>query len=201
MDFSTLKYAYAVSGGIGSGKSTACRILMQLGYAVLDCDEIAHSLLEIHQKEVAELFDIGLDQNGTLDRLALGKIVFASSLKRQKLEAFLHPLIAERLWKACSVLEKKQTIYFVEIPLLFEHFHRFNFSHTILVYAPKEVQILRLMERNALSEEEALQRLYAQMPIDEKIQYAEIVFDNTQTQEKLKMQILDWLGGVAAKSL
>lgn len=194
MDFSKLIYAYAISGGIGSGKSAACEILQSLGYAVINCDGMAHRVLEDLSDEVIKRFgEEILLENGEIDRSELGKIVFRSKEKKVELEELLHPVIEERLWVEVQRLEMIQKVYFVEIPLLFECLERFNFAHKILVYAPKELQIERVKNRNILSEDEVLQRLNSQIDIEQKRVLADFVWENTLSKESLREKIFEWI--------
>lgn len=194
MDFSKLVYAYAISGGIGSGKSTACGILQSLGYEVIDCDKIAHNVLDELSGEVTRYFGSKvLDEWGKINRARLGEIVFEDCAKREKLEELLYPKIEEKLWERCERLEAQKKIYFVEIPLLFEKIQRFNFVNKILVYAPREKQVERVMLRNNFTQREAIQRIEAQIDIEQKRRLASVIFKNTSTQEELKNQIFEWI--------
>lgn len=194
MDFSKLVYAYAISGGIGSGKSTACEILKSLGYEVIDCDQIAHNVLDELSGEVVRYFGSKvLDEWGKINRARLGEIVFEDCAKREKLEELLYPKIEEKLWERCERLEAQKKIYFVEIPLLFEKIQRFNFVNKILVYAPREKQVERVMLRNNFTQREAIQRIEAQIDIEQKRRLASVIFKNTSTQEELKNQIFEWI--------
>jgi dephospho-CoA kinase len=118
--------------------------------------------------------------DGSLDRARLGDIVFADPGAREDIERITHPRIAELTGtRIAAALAGSAPLVAVDIPLLFENARDAMFEGVLLVYAPRELQIERLRERNGLDEAAALQRLAAQLPIDEKRDRATWVIDNS----------------------
>jgi dephospho-CoA kinase len=173
-----------VTGGIATGKSTVDRMLAAHGAAVIDADELARDVVrpgEPALDEVIARFGRGVIRaDGSLDRARLGDIVFADPDAREDLERITHPRITELTGKRiAAALAGAAPLVAVDIPLLFENAREAMFEGVLLVYAPREVQIERLRERNGLDEAAALQRLAAQLPIDEKRDRATWVIDNS----------------------
>jgi len=173
-----------LTGGIASGKSTVAKMFAKNGAHLIDFDELAHEVQEPEKpawKEVVNHFGKRILQpDKKIDRVKLGKIVFADKEKLSELNNIVHPLVYQewhaRLEKICK--KEKHAIVLSDIPLLFEGNMQHLFDLTMLVFiAPKE-QIRRLMARNGVSKEEAGKRLKSQMPISEKISLADIVIDN-----------------------
>lgn len=181
------KYAVALTGSIATGKSTAAKILKALGFEIIDADKIAHELLDLEYRTIGEMFGTEVINAKSVNRKALGAIVFSDSKKRQALEAFLHPLIYDRIEALSETLDKKQKPYLVDIPLFFEG-DRYPIKHSIVVYAPKTVQLKRLMQRDASLENDAQKRIDTQIPIDEKIKKATYVIDNSGTLAQLEVE-------------
>lgn len=197
MDFSQFDYAYAISGGIGSGKSSVCKILSTLGYEVLDADKIAHQVLEKQSKKVIEVFGEGIVKEGEgINRRALGEIVFKDKDKLEQLQNILNPHIYQELFSQCQRLEGERKPYFVEIALLFEQREVLNFKHKILITAPKDIILQRVQERDKLSESQVLQRIASQLPNEEKIPYASEVMENDCDLASLRAKIEGWVRGL-----
>jgi dephospho-CoA kinase len=182
------KYAIALTGGIASGKSSVGAYFRTLGWEVLNADKVAHTMLNRHANEIASLFGKEMLHNGKIDRQALGAQVFRDKEKRKRLESFLHPLIYEALLDEANRLDEKRVPYLIELPLFFET-NRYPIERSLLVYVPKEVQLSRLMQRDALSKEEAKLRLDAQMDIELKRQKATYVIENLGTKEALYQSV------------
>ncbi len=187
MNASTAPFRYAVvlTGGIATGKSTVAAMFAQDGYAIIDADRVAHEVLEREREQIAQLFGEEVIQAGRVDRKALGAIVFADATQRQRLEALLHPLIRQEITAQARELDTTQQTYIVDIPLFFER-KGYPIARSIVVYAPKSVQLTRLMQRDGYNTTEALSRIEAQMSIEEKRQLATCVIDNSTTMEALQ---------------
>jgi dephospho-CoA kinase len=172
-----------VTGGIATGKSTVGRMLAAHGATVIDADELAREAVrpgEPTLDAVAARFgrDVILP-DGSLDRARLGEIVFADRVARRDLEGITYPRILELTQeRVAAALASAAPLVAVDIPLLFENAREAMFEGVLLVYAPPEVQLRRLRERNGLDEAAALQRLAAQLPIDEKRDRATWIIDN-----------------------
>jgi len=183
-------YAVALTGGIATGKSTVAQMFRQDGWDVIDADKIAHEVLHAQREKVAEMFGKSVLQNGTVDRKALGAIVFSDPLERKRLEKLLHPLIYEEISFRSDVLDAKKRPYIVDIPLFFEG-GRYPIEKSLVVYAPQHMQIDRAMRRDGLSKEAVLERIAAQIDIEEKRYMADFVIDNTKEERFLKASYED----------
>lgn len=179
------KYAVALTGGIATGKSTVANLLREKGFVVIDADKIAHQVLDPQCAKIIEMFGEAFVVNGKVDRKALGSVVFADMQKRKMLESLLHPLIYEEIERQSAAEDGKQKLYFVDIPLFFET-ARYPIARSLLVYATKEQQLNRLMQRDGYNMENAMQRIDAQMRIEEKRHKATYVLDNSGDLTKLE---------------
>ncbi|TPH50419.1 dephospho-CoA kinase [Helicobacter pylori] len=186
-----LKNAIALTGGIGTGKSTTIKILESQGYHILDADKIAHQLLQENRFKIAQHFGSDISEKGILDRKKLGAIVFQNANELKWLEDFLHPLIRECMLKKAYELEKNHQAYFLDIPLFFEVGGKkyYPVSKVVLVYAPRVLQIERLLERDKLKEAEILQRLACQMDIEQKRTMSDYIIDNSSGLKDLAKQV------------
>ena len=186
-----------VTGGIATGKSTVDRMLEAHGATVIDADELAREVVVAGAPaldEVAARFGRELIlPDGTLDRTGLSAIVFADPEARRDLERITHPRILELMReRVAAALAGPAPLVAVDIPLLFENAREGMFEGVLLVYAPREVQLRRLHERNGLDETAALQRLAAQLPIDEKRERATWVIENTDGLEATQRAVDQW---------
>ncbi|GAA8517885.1 dephospho-CoA kinase [Helicobacter pylori] len=186
-----LKNAIALTGGIGTGKSTTIKILESQGYQILDADKIAHQLLQEHRFEIAQHFGSEILEKDILNRKKLGAIVFQNANELKWLEDFLHPLIRECMLQKAYELEKNHQAYFLDIPLFFEVGGKkcYPVSKVVLVYAPRVLQIERLLERDKLKEAEILQRLACQMDIEQKRTLSDYIIDNSSSLKDLNKQV------------
>ncbi len=178
-------YAVALTGGIATGKSSATVILSLYGFRFIDADKIAHAMLDQQYQKIAELFGADYVVNEKVDRVKLGKLVFADTHKRKMLEALLHPLIYDEIVRLSEEQEKFKKPYIVDIPLFFEN-RRYPIKRSVVCYAPKSTQIERLMKRDGYTEEEALRRVESQMDIEEKRKLATYVIDNSKDLKQLQ---------------
>lgn len=181
-----------LTGGIATGKSTVVRMLVKRGARVIDHDGLVHTLQEPGQpvwQRIIEAFgcDI-LDAVERIDRKKLGALVFDNEQRRKVLEGIVHPAVLEEAQRQRDRIgkEDEQAIVLSDIPLLLEVGMQDCFDLILLVYAQPEVQILRVMKRNNLSLEDALSRLKSQMPIDEKLKFADLVIRNDGTMRELE---------------
>lgn len=160
------KIKIAVTGGIGSGKSTVCKIINSLGYPVYSCDEVYKSVLRDGQT-VAELVkEFGeqiLNCDGSLNRPALSAIVFGDEEKLKKLNKITHPKIFEKLFEISS---NNEGVVFYEVPILFEGGYEKLFDSVLVVLRDRDKRINCVMSRDNLSEEEVVSRLNKQYNYD-----------------------------------
>ncbi len=178
-------YVAGLTGSIATGKSTVSAMLEALGARVVDADRIAREVvapgMPAWERIVEEFGREILLPTGELDRVLLGRIVFPDRVRRSLLESIVHPevvrVIGERVQAMARELPGSPVI--LDVPLLIEAGLHEGLGDVIVVYCPEETQILRLMERDAISREEALARIRAQMPIEEKRRLASIVVDNS----------------------
>lgn len=172
-----------LTGGIASGKSTIAQALKEEpGIAVVDADKIAWETYrpgtEIYKKLVERFGAEILGPNGEIDRKRLGALVFRDPQARAFLNRVVHPAVLRRLREIAEGERARGTqVLVVEAALLLEspHVDRSFFDYYVLVAVDPEEQLLRLMERDGLSRQEALQRVRAQTPQDEKIPRADFV--------------------------
>ena len=184
---SVFEHATALTGGIATGKSSAAKLFHAWGFEIIDLDLVAHKVLGGQQEKISELFGAECVSEGKVDRKALGKQVFSDTEKRKKLEALLHPLIRQEAVNKASLLDISGKPYLVDIPLFFE-LHSYPISQSILVYAPREIQLQRLMQRDGYNVQEATQRIDAQMDIESKKQQATFVIDNSGDLAQLERE-------------
>ncbi|KAA8543117.1 hypothetical protein F0562_021388 [Nyssa sinensis] len=179
-----------LTGGIGSGKSTVSNLFKARGIPVVDADVVSRDVLKKGtggwRKVVAAFGEDILLDNGEVDRPKLGQIVFSDPGKRQLLNRLLAPYISSGIF--CEVLKlwmKGCTVIVLDVPLLFEAKIDKWTKPIIVVWVDPETQLRRLMARDRTSEEEAKNRINAQMPLDSKRSKADIVIDNTGSLEDL----------------
>jgi dephospho-CoA kinase len=186
-----------VTGGIATGKSTVVRMLKELGAPVIDFDLIARQVVEPDKpawKDIVDYFGTQiLQEDRGLDRKKLSDIVFGDLEKRKKLEGFTHPRIQlEFIRQLNEIVENNpEAIIQVDVPLLIEQNMQFMFHKNLVVYTSAEKQMERLMEREGIGREEAATRLKAQLPIEEKVGYADFVIDNNGSLEETRKQVGD----------
>lgn len=183
-----------LTGGIASGKTTVSDWLRARRYPLIDADRIAREVVapgEPGLSAIAGVFgqDIIL-KNGTLDRQALGRLIFNDEKKRRQLNELLHPLIWERIGSRVKQFrESGARAVFLDIPLLFEGSLDRWTDKTLVVYVSKDNQLRRLMSRNHFTETEALARIDAQMSLEEKKKMADAVIDNNGSVEETVRQL------------
>ena len=172
-----------ITGGIGAGKSLVAEIIKAMGYPVYNSDERAKELTESNPKikeGLIHLFGGEIYQNDTLNKFALAQAIFSDGSLREKVNALIHPIVREdfNLW----ALAQNNSLVFNESAILFETGSFKNFDAIILVYAPKEIRIQRIMKRDNCSENEVLKRMNSQFSDEEKYQLTEFrVLNDEQT--------------------
>ncbi|MGD7060882.1 dephospho-CoA kinase [Bacillus altitudinis] len=183
-----------LTGGIASGKSTVSQMIKEKGIRVVDADIIAkeavskgsaalHQIVQTFGEEV-------LLPNGELNRQQLGAIIFSDEEKRKQLNAIVHPEVRKEMLKQRDEgVSNQETFVVLDIPLLFESKLEGLVDRIIVVYTTPELQLSRLMNRNDLSEEEALSRIHSQQPLEEKCQKADRVIENTKDLAFMRKQL------------
>ena len=183
-----------LTGGIASGKSTVAAMLRELDCPVLDADTLGHELLEqgqeTHNEVVREFGGEILDAYGNVDRGKLGHIIFADAAKRVRLNQILHPRILDvvRKWFAAQGHQGGPELAVVEAALIIEAGFNQNLDKLIVCWCRRAQQVERLLERG-LTEEQALQRIAAQMPMEEKRSLADETIDCSGTLEETERAV------------
>lgn len=187
-----------LTGGISTGKSTTANILLKKGYSLIDADKIAREVVEVARPayiKIVEEFGEGiLNEDKTINRKALGKLIFSNEEARKKLNNISHPYIFQSIKEKIEELSKDNSIIFLDIPLLFEVYSLLNeygirFDEIWLVYLDRDTQLERLMKRDKITKEEALRKINSQMDIEEKKKKASKIIDNRGDISSLEKQI------------
>jgi dephospho-CoA kinase len=182
-----------LTGNLGSGKSTAGLMFADRGFARIDCDEIVRDLLAVDRDVLEAIrYSFGpdvFDAMGQVDRKRLGAIVFSDTNRLNMLEKIVHPRVLER-WRE-AVATGPEDRWVVEIPLLFEKNLQKWVDLTICLACDRRVQLERLIQRG-MTPQEADQRIAVQLPLNRKIELADIVLLNDGGLSFLSDQI-DWL--------
>ncbi len=182
-----------LTGGIASGKSTVSDLFKQHQIPVIDTDLIAHELLnkgtKVYDEVVKEFKTTILHTNQEINRKKLGRIIFGNSQKRELLNHIVHPFVLERIGE---LIEEYTTegakLIVIDVPLLYEtEFHKYM-DIIIVVYATKEQQLQRLMDRDNIDLEYAEMKVSAQMPLADKVDRADYVLDNSKSILKTKTE-------------
>ena len=180
----------ALTGGIGSGKSTVGQIFAQLGAIVIDSDQLARDVIErgsIGFNEVVTKFGDEILKNGEIDRQILASLVFKDPTKRAELEQITHPLIRKAFTKVVSSASP-DSIVINQIPLLVESNHDYKFDHIITVSASESIRSERLIKRG-LTNEQIKQRMQAQATDQMREDIADSVIVNEKSEEEITDQV------------
>jgi dephospho-CoA kinase len=180
----------ALTGGIGSGKSTVGQIFAQLGAIVIDSDQLSRDVIErgsIGFNEVVAKFGDEILKNGEIDRQILASLVFKDPTKRSELEQITHPLIRKAFAKVMSSASP-DSIIINQIPLLVESNHDYKFDHIITISASESIRTDRLIKRG-LTNEQIKQRLQAQATDQMRENIADSVIFNEKSEQELTDQV------------
>lgn len=185
-----------LTGGVATGKSTVAKMFKQCGAVVIDADELAHEVVKPGKpawREIVGLFGKAvLNQDRSLNRQALGSIVFRNPKKRRQLEHIIHPRVAreQATLTKLAVQKNPHAVVIYDVPLLFEAQIDKRVDRTIVIIADRETQIARLKKRNGLSRAEAIRRINSQMPLAKKVQHADHVLNGTLPRPSLRRQVV-----------
>ena len=187
-------FKIGLTGGIASGKSTVLTYFKDKGIPYIDADIVAREVVEPGTKGLKAIVDTFgsnvLQDDGTLNREALGAIVFHNEEKRQLLNSCLKIHIRNRIMELTSQYEQENTpILIYDIPLLIEGEWYTMMDEVWLVYVNEMTQIERLMNRNGYTREDAIARINSQMRLDDKRAYADVIIDNNGTPHDLTVQL------------
>jgi dephospho-CoA kinase len=185
----------ALTGGIATGKSHCLAIFAELGAPVIDADVLAREAVAPGTEGLAAISarfgPTVIQQDGTVDRGSLGKLIFADEKARRDLEAIIHPIVYARVAQWFDDLSTRgDRLGIADIPLLFESDHQADFDIVIVAACPPAQQLKRLLLRR-MSEEEARRRIAAQLPIATKQGAADHVIDTSGTLANTDRQIVD----------
>jgi len=180
-----------LTGGIGAGKSTVAALLEERGAVVTSADEVARDVVSPGSDGlaavVAEFGDGILAPDGSLDRSALGRLVFSDDLRRARLEEILLPLIAAEAWARMDAVPAGQVVVY-DIPLLVEGQMQDMFDLVIVVEADLELRLERLSERG-MNRDEALARIAVQATDEERRGVADVIVSNSGAMEDLSAEV------------
>lgn len=189
-----MTYVLALTGGIATGKSTADQFFEKKNIPIVDCDKIAHNLMEPKNASWQVIKDnFGgeyLNDDQTINRKKLGQLVFSDKSALNKLNQLTHPLIFDKTIQKIESYQNEDMVI-LDAPVYFESgWDKKNIADGILVITlPEPVQIDRLKQRNNLTDEEARMRIKSQIPLDKKTQLADFVIENTGTIKELESKL------------
>jgi len=176
-----------ITGGLGSGKSTACQRLKEKGAIVFDADTVAKELLKRTdiQEQLIDEFGADIIHNGNIDTAKLAKVAFSSEKNQTVLNNIIHPLVIDQFEQLRDEVSDKEELLVMDAPLIFESGIDVHLDHTILIYSKMKLRIARALRRGNLSREQILQRMALQMPEEEKRELASFVIENNGSIEQL----------------
>jgi dephospho-CoA kinase len=182
-----------LTGNIAAGKSTVAEVWQSLGSVVIDADVLARRAVEPGTAALRAIVKAWgpnvLNSDGSLDRAALRRIVFADAAARERLERIVHPAVgALRAAALENANEAGERLIVADIPLLFETGMQDEFDCIVLVHAPVAERLRRIVENRRVSRKDAERMLAAQMPSETKQSRADIVIDNTGTVDELRQR-------------
>jgi dephospho-CoA kinase len=185
----------ALTGGIGSGKSTVARMFEDEGAYVIDFDHLARVVVEPDKPAWRDIVDYFgseiLSPNRTLNRSALAEIVFSDDESRKALEGFTHPRIFEESDALVKAIKRKDpfSVVIIDFPLLFELELNHKFDRVIVVYVPRAVQLKRIIHRDGLAREEAEKRLNSQVSIEDKRSLSDYIITSEGDLDDTRNQV------------
>ena len=175
-----------LTGNYGMGKSTVLAMFKKLGAHSIDSDEIVKTLLAeeaVLKRLRAILGDEVFRGNGSLDKGRVADAIFHNSRLRQSTEDLLHPLVFDRVGSLLEGIKRSDKVIIIEVPLLFERNYESGFNRTVTVYTGEDTALERL-EKKGVNREEALLRVNAQLPIDQKIGKSDYAIDNNGSSDE-----------------
>ncbi|MCX5886590.1 MAG: dephospho-CoA kinase [Proteobacteria bacterium] len=186
-----------LTGGIGSGKSVVAEMLKNLGAHIIDADQISRDVMvpesEAYKKVVNTFGKEILQDDRSIDRKKLGDLVFGDPEKIAKLNECTHPAIFAEIDRRVEEIRRNNpdAIIIIDAALLVETAAHERFDKLIVVSADEETQLKRLKERDGFAEEEAQKRISSQMPLKEKVKYADFVIHNDKGLEDTRRQVAE----------
>ncbi|MED4164592.1 dephospho-CoA kinase [Halalkalibacterium halodurans] len=187
-----------LTGGIASGKSSVAKMMEELGLPIVDADKVARDVVEPGMpayEAIVTHFGTGVvNDDGTLNRKALGSIVFQQEEERRVLNEIVHPAVRRQMQQQKEQLIRsgEKTIVF-DIPLLYESNLFYLVEKVLLVYVDEHTQLQRLMNRDQAGKDDAIHRIRSQRPLESKRDRADAIIDNSGTLDATKRQLIDIL--------
>ena len=184
-----------LTGGIASGKSTVAQMFKRFGAVIIDADQLARDVVRPGKpawREIVKVFgDEILNRNGSINRHALGAIVFHDRRKLRTLEQMIHPRVAREQQRLVRRIARRtpHAVIVYEVPLLFESGAHKRVDKIIVVAVDRDTQIARLKQRNGMTRTEALRRIKTQLPLPEKVRRADIVLNGTADKALLRKDV------------
>jgi dephospho-CoA kinase len=184
-----------LTGGIATGKSTVAKMFKRCGAIVIDADQLAREVVRPGKPawhEIVKVFgDEVVNPNKSINRHALGEIVFNDRRKLKRLERIIHPRVAREQQRLVRQIAKRSpdAVVVYEVPLLFESGAHSRVDKIIVVTADRQTQIARLERRNGFTRSEALRRIKHQMPLIQKVRRADVVLDGTKDKALMTHQV------------
>jgi dephospho-CoA kinase len=183
-----------ITGGIGAGKTTVCKIFEELGAKVIYADELAKEIMENDEslkKKIKKIFGEKSYIGGKLNRKFIADIIFSSDEKRKLLESIVHPAVIKRILSDLKKIadEGKYNFVVVEAALIFESGFDKELDYVLVVDADDEIKIKRIMERDKCSKEEVLKRMRAQLDSKIKRELADMVIINDGDIDELRKKV------------
>jgi dephospho-CoA kinase len=180
-----------LTGGIGSGKSSVCRLFADFGVPIIDADVVARQLVEPGSsalRQIGETFGIAmLNDDGSLNRAKLRDLVFASADKKRLLDNIMHPLVFAQI--ATEVVNLQAIYCVIAVPLLFESKHAYAVDRVLLVDCAVEVQLERVISRDGLEPQQVQAIIDSQMPRIQRLSRADDIIENTADFAQLAEQV------------
>lgn len=197
-----MKRIIGITGGIASGKSNISALLQKKGYSVIDSDQISRYLSQkgnAGYQAIVKVFGRQiLCKDGTINRKALGNLIFNDEKARNELNLAMHPLVVEEIKK--QIKASNEQLIFIDIPLLFEAKLEYLCDEILCVYLPYELQIKRLMIRDEIDFHYADTKIKSQMNLEEKKKKSDYMIDTSgtfmETEEKLNEILLKIKGAI-----
>lgn len=193
---------FCLTGSISTGKTTVSKYMKDFGAIIIDTDIVVHDLYNYPSetsKKIISVFGEDLLENGQINRKELSKIVFSDSEKLKKLNDIVHPDVRKEVYRLTEEYEKdeklktKTYLLVYVIPLFFETGSSYSVGNIIVSACSEKNQLLRLIERNNFTKEEAVKRIISQIPISEKIKKADYVIDTNESLDKIEDQVRNLL--------
>ncbi|MDN6966997.1 dephospho-CoA kinase [Oenococcus sp. UCMA 17063] len=187
-----------LTGGTGSGKTTVSDIFRELGYTIIDADQVAREIVmpgRLELEEIKNAFGLSVMKGASLNRKELGKIVFSDPKALKTLNSITHPSIRQLIQMRMEFFENEGKIktLILDIPLLYEGGWQDEMDSVIVVNTDKKTQLRRLIMRDHISEQQAINRIAAQMPLEDKVSMADFVVNNSSDKTNLRECVLKFI--------